>query len=42
MRDVDTDIWYALYAPAETPADIISKLMQEKTQTDKTPTVKAA
>ena len=29
VRDVDTDIWYALYAPAETPADIIAKLNGE-------------
>jgi len=26
VRDVDTDIWYALYAPAETPRDIVAKL----------------
>ena len=29
VRDVDTDIWYALYAPAETPAEIIAKLNGE-------------
>jgi len=29
VRDVDTDIWYALYAPAETPRDIIAKLNAE-------------
>jgi len=29
VRDVDTDIWYALYAPAETPPDIIAKLNSE-------------
>jgi tripartite-type tricarboxylate transporter receptor subunit TctC len=26
VRDVDTDIWYGLYAPAGTPAGIIAKL----------------
>jgi len=26
VRDVDTDIWYALYAPAETPRDVVAKL----------------
>src|SRR5436190_1106790 len=29
VRDVDTDIWYALYAPAGTPRDIIAKLSTE-------------
>jgi tripartite-type tricarboxylate transporter receptor subunit TctC len=29
VRDVDTDIWYALYAPADTPRDIIAKLNTE-------------
>ena len=26
VRDVDTDIWYALYAPAQTPREIVAKL----------------
>jgi tripartite-type tricarboxylate transporter receptor subunit TctC len=26
VRDVDTDIWYGLYAPARTPADVVAKL----------------
>jgi tripartite-type tricarboxylate transporter receptor subunit TctC len=26
VRDVDTDIWYGLYAPARTPADVVGKL----------------
>ena len=26
VRDVDTDIWYALYAPAKTPKDVVAKL----------------
>jgi tripartite-type tricarboxylate transporter receptor subunit TctC len=29
VRGVDTDIWYALYAPAETPRDIVVKLNAE-------------
>ena len=28
-RDIDVDIWYALYAPAETPRDIVAKLNAE-------------
>ena len=26
VRDVDTDIWYGLYAPARTPADVVARL----------------
>ena len=26
IRDIDTDIWYALYAPAGTPSEIVAKL----------------
>jgi tripartite-type tricarboxylate transporter receptor subunit TctC len=29
VRDIDTDIWYALYAPAGTPKAIIDKLNGE-------------
>jgi tripartite-type tricarboxylate transporter receptor subunit TctC len=29
VRDIDTDIWYALYAPAQTPRDIVTKLNGE-------------
>jgi tripartite-type tricarboxylate transporter receptor subunit TctC len=29
VRDVDTDIWYGLYAPAGTPRDIVAKLNAE-------------
>ena len=29
VRDVDTDIWYALYAPAETPKEIVARLNAE-------------
>ncbi len=29
VRDIDTDIWYALYAPAQTPRDIVTKLNSE-------------
>jgi len=37
VRDVDTDIWYALYAPAETPRDIIVKLNTEVNRVLKDP-----
>ena len=29
VRDVDTDIWYGLYAPAGTPQDVVSTLNRE-------------
>ena len=29
VRDIDTDIWYALYAPAQTPREIVLKLNGE-------------
>jgi len=29
VRDIDTDIWYGLYAPAGTPADVVRKLGTE-------------
>ncbi len=29
VRDIDTDIWYALYAPAQTPREILAKLNGE-------------
>ena len=29
VRDVDTDIWYGLYAPAGTPQDVVSMLNRE-------------
>jgi tripartite-type tricarboxylate transporter receptor subunit TctC len=29
VRDIDTDIWYALYAPAGTPKEIVAKLNGE-------------
>lgn len=29
VRDVDTDIWYALYAPAQAPREIVMKLNAE-------------
>ena len=37
VRDVDTDIWYALYAPAETPPDIVAKLNDEVNRLLKSP-----
>jgi len=29
IRDIDTDIWYGLYAPAQTPREIIARLNAE-------------
>ena len=29
VRDIDVDIWYALYAPAGTPREIVAKLNGE-------------
>jgi tripartite-type tricarboxylate transporter receptor subunit TctC len=29
IRDIDTDIWYGLYAPAQTPREVIAKLNAE-------------
>jgi tripartite-type tricarboxylate transporter receptor subunit TctC len=29
VREIDTDIWYGLYAPARTPKDIVAKLNRE-------------
>ncbi len=29
MRDIDVDIWYALYAPAGTPPEVVAKLNAE-------------
>ena len=29
IRDIDVDIWYALYAPAGTPRSIVAKLNDE-------------
>jgi tripartite-type tricarboxylate transporter receptor subunit TctC len=29
VRDVDTDIWYGLYAPAGAPRDVVEKLNAE-------------
>src|SRR5437763_7778458 len=37
VRDVDTDIWYALYAPAETPPDIVARLNDEVNRLLKSP-----
>jgi len=39
VRDVDTDIWYALYAPADTPADIIARLNGEVNAALKSPDI---
>jgi tripartite-type tricarboxylate transporter receptor subunit TctC len=39
VREIDTDIWYGLYAPARTPKDIIAKLNQEMNALLKVPEV---
>jgi tripartite-type tricarboxylate transporter receptor subunit TctC len=42
IRDIDTDIWYGLYAPAGTPDDIVRKLGAEINVVLKSPSVVAA
>jgi tripartite-type tricarboxylate transporter receptor subunit TctC len=37
VREVDTDIWYGLYAPAGTPRDIVAKLNAEVSRVLKEP-----
>lgn len=37
VREVDTDIWYGLYAPAGTPRDIVAKLNAEVNRVLKDP-----
>jgi tripartite-type tricarboxylate transporter receptor subunit TctC len=37
VREVDTDIWYGLYAPAGTPRDIVAKLNAEVSRVLKDP-----
>ena len=37
VRDVDTDIWYGLYAPAGTPRDIVARLNTEVNRVLKDP-----
>jgi len=39
IRDIDTDIWYGLYAPAGTPDDIVRKLGAEINVVLKSPSV---
>ena len=39
VREIDTDIWYGLYAPARTPKDIIAKLNHEMNALLKVPEV---
>ena len=41
VRDVDTDIWYALYAPTGTPRDIVARLNSEMNALLKAPDVAA-
>jgi tripartite-type tricarboxylate transporter receptor subunit TctC len=42
IRDIDADIWYALYAPAGTPRDIVAKLNGEFNALLKLPDVREA
>jgi tripartite-type tricarboxylate transporter receptor subunit TctC len=39
VREIDTDIWYGLYAPAHTPASIVSRLNAEVNRVLKMPEV---
>jgi tripartite-type tricarboxylate transporter receptor subunit TctC len=39
VREIDTDIWYGLYAPARTPKEIIAKLNREMNALLKIPDV---
>ena len=39
VRDIDTDIWYALYAPAGTPNEIVTRLNREMNALLKSPDV---
>jgi len=39
IRDIDTDIWYALYAPSGTPRDVITKLNLEVNALLKSPEI---
>jgi tripartite-type tricarboxylate transporter receptor subunit TctC len=39
VREIDTDIWYGLYAPARTPKDIVAKLNREMNALLKVPDV---
>jgi tripartite-type tricarboxylate transporter receptor subunit TctC len=42
IRDIDADIWYALYAPAGTPRDVVAKLNGEFNALLKLPDVREA
>ena len=39
MREIDTDIWYGLYAPAHTPASIVNRLNADVNRVLKMPEV---
>jgi tripartite-type tricarboxylate transporter receptor subunit TctC len=39
VREIDTDIWYGLYAPARTPKEIVAKLNREMNALLKIPDV---
>jgi tripartite-type tricarboxylate transporter receptor subunit TctC len=42
VRDIDTDIWYGLYVPARTPADVVTKLNNDVNAALKKPEVAEA
>jgi tripartite-type tricarboxylate transporter receptor subunit TctC len=42
VRDIDTDIWYGLYVPARTPADVVAKLNSDVNAALKRPDVAEA
>jgi tripartite-type tricarboxylate transporter receptor subunit TctC len=42
VGDIDTSIWYALYAPAQTPRDVVAKLNAEMNALLRRPDVAAA
>src|SRR4051812_13857712 len=41
LRDADTDIWYALWAPAKTPAAIVARINADMNRALATPEVRA-
>lgn len=42
LRDADTDIWYALWAPAKTPAAIVARISADMRRALESPEVRAA
>src|SRR5206468_3396662 len=42
LRDADTDIWYALWAPAKTPAAIVARINADMNRALSSPDVRAS